>query len=36
MSSELNEPFNDDVPTAEDVKGQMRSTGVMLLMKNVG
>jgi hypothetical protein len=29
MSPQLNEPFNDDVSTAEDVSGQMRSTGMM-------
>jgi hypothetical protein len=36
MSSELNEPFNDDVSTAEDVKGQMRSTGMMLTDEGCG
>jgi len=36
MSSELNEPFNDDVPNAEDVKGQMRNTGMMLTVEGCG
>ena len=36
MSSELNEPFNDDVSTAEEVKGQMWSTGMMLTDEGCG
>jgi len=36
MLSKLNEPFNDDVSTPEDVKGQMLSTGMMLRDEGCG
>jgi hypothetical protein len=36
MSPQLNEPFNDDMSTAEDVSGQMRSTGMMLTDEGCG